>query len=76
MPVTARQLVIRISNPDILHETVQHLRYILEEMNTVNPRNTPIKGSTKDRWAEAVQEAVNYFGQFIPKDEVSSDESS
>ena len=62
-----RPLRVTIHTPDTLYDLLARLEIAMEEMATINPRNTPIKNETKERWYHILADLHAYMSQFIPK---------
>lgn len=69
LPTVTKPLVVKINNPENVQSIIDGLAEILLEMATINANMTPIKNTTKDRWAERVLDAQIFLCKIIPQKE-------
>ena len=76
MPTKTEPLLLRVKDPEELERNIVQLEEVVRELSAFNPRNTqfPLKGVVKDRWVEGIQESVNYFKRFLPKERNHADD--
>ena len=68
MTAKTEPLLLRVKDVEVLQAHVELLQELSKELDAYNPRNTPLKFNTKERWGVIIQEACEYFQRFLPKE--------
>ena len=68
-----RQLRVTINDPAFIAKLIQDVDWMLEEMRSINVRNTPVKYETKRRWEDKVEEVRAFLARFVPQPHTQGD---
>ena len=61
-----------INDPRKLKEIIFRLETDAAEMGDLNPKNQPIKGQTKDRWRQTMDDTIVFLKKCLPKEETEN----
>lgn len=67
MPTQEKKLRVTINDPGFIVDLSARVGMILEEMRSINVRNTPVKYETKRRWEEGLDEVQSFLLKFVPQ---------
>jgi hypothetical protein len=67
MPVQDKKLRVTINDPGFIVDLSHKVTMLLEEMRSINVRNTPVKYETKCRWEDRLAEVESFLKKFVPQ---------
>lgn len=67
MPTLDKKLRVTINDPGFIVDLATKVGMLLEEMRSINVRNTPVKYETKRRWEDGLEEVESFLKKFLPQ---------
>ena len=66
MAVQDKKLRVTINDPGFIVDLSHKVDTILDEMRSINVRNTPVKYETKRRWEDGLEDVQSFLKKFLP----------